>query len=138
MKFKKFSALVLMLCLSVAAYAQNYEKPSSNGANEKSVPEAFTNTTTFLQICVIGGTIGCQSTSTSLNIRYTSGSAYTELATTYKCTYKGSTASRVASPGYDLYYCGSSSSLSGFTIMVLVEGDYSNSFAGTITAIYQP
>jgi hypothetical protein len=37
-----------------------------------------------------------------------------------------------------LYYCGSTSRYPGFTIFVLVEGDYSTSFAGTVTAIYQP
>jgi len=81
--------------------------------------------------------LNCQSAS-SLGVRYTSGTANSVLASQYGCTYKGSTPSRQASPGYDLYLCSGSSPLAGYTIFVLVEGDYSTSFAGTISAIYQP
>lgn len=136
-KVKKLWVLFTLLGISFAGLAQNYEKQASNGRNDKSVPEAFTNTVSFLQACLIGGTISCQGTQ-SLGVRYTSGSANTELAGYYRCTYKGSTLTKAASPGYDLYYCGSGSALNGWTIFVLVEGDYSNSFAGTITGIYQP
>jgi len=101
------------------------------------MPEAFTNSVTFLQVCYFGGVLNCQSAS-SLGVRYTSGTANSVLASQYGCTYKGSTPSRQASPGYDLYLCSGSSPLAGYTIFVLVEGDYSTSFAGTISAIYQP
>ncbi len=137
MSFKKIATVIAMLCFSATAFAQNYEKQPSNGQNEKSVPEAFSNTLSYLQLCIIGGTISCPSTQ-SLGVRYTSGSANAELAGMYGCTYKGSTYARAASPGYDLYYCGSTTSLPGWTIFVLVEGDFANSFAGTISAIYQP
>ncbi|MES2952206.1 MAG: hypothetical protein V4858_27080 [Pseudomonadota bacterium] len=139
MSFKKIAAAMALLCFSMGgAFAQNnYAKQASNGQNEKSVPEAFSNTVTYLQFCVIGGTISCPATQ-SLGVRYTSATANTELVSIYRCSYGLSTPARAASPGYDLYYCGANSSLPGWTLFVLVEGDFSNSFAGTITAIYQP
>ena len=137
MSLKKFASLIVLLCLSAGAFAQSYDKQPNGGQAEKTLPEAFTNTQTFFQACLIGGSLTCQGSS-NMGVRYTSGSAYNELTSNLLCTYRGSTLVRVNSPGYDLYYCGSGSKYPGFTIFVLVEGDLSTSFAGTVTAIYQP
>lgn len=142
---KRISVIVSTLCVAASAFAGPagesiaipYEKQSSNGQNEKSVVNAFSQSQTILQFCTIGLTLTCNS-SQSLGVRYTSSSAYNELNGAYRCTYVNSTRSKTTSPGYDLYQCGSSSTLPGFTIMVLVEGDSSSSYAGTITALYQP
>jgi len=139
MKLEKIAALFLMLCACIGAHAQVYEKQAGNAGQETRVmPEAFANSTTFLQVCYIGGTLSCPANTTSLGVRYTSGSAYSELSGQYKCVYRGSTNAKTTSPGYDLYSCGSGSLLPGFTIMVLVEGDLSTSYAGNISALYQP
>jgi hypothetical protein len=137
MKFKKIASLVLVLSLAGFASAEPYEKQPNRGVPDKVMSEAFTNTATFLQYCTIGGVISCQ-TPTSLGVRYTSSSAYNELSNTYGCTYKTSTSARASSPGYDLYYCGANSGLPGYTMLVLLEGDYATSFAGTVSALYQP
>ena len=136
MKLKTIASLVLLVGLSGVALAEPYERQPNHGAQDKVVPEVFTNTTTFLQYCTIGGALNCR-TPTSLGVRYTSVSAYNELSRTYGCTYKSSTYARANSPGYDLYYCGANSALPGYTMLVLLEGDFSTSFAGTVSALYQ-
>lgn len=137
MKFNKIASLVLILSLSGFALAEPYERQPNPGKPDKVMPEVFTNTATFLQYCTIGGALNCR-TPTSLGVRYTSSSAYNELSGTYGCTYKSSTYARADSPGYDLYYCGANSGLPGYTMLVLLEGDFSTSFAGTVSALYQP
>jgi hypothetical protein len=142
---RKLATFLSTVCMSVAAWAGPaaepsavpYEKQPSYGQSEKSVAEAFTQSQSILQFCIVGGMLTCPS-SQSLGTRYTSGSANAELVGAYRCTYLTSTSTRSTSPGYDLYYCGSGSSLPGFTIFVLVEGDFSNSYAGTVTALFQP
>ncbi len=137
MSIQKIASLIVMLCLTAGAYAQTYDKQPARGEPEKTLPEAFTNSQTFFQACLIGGSLTCQNSS-NMGTRYTSGSAYSVLTSSMNCTYRGSTLVRANSPGYDLYYCGAGSTYPGFTIFVLVEGDLSSSFAGTITAIFQP
>ena len=142
---RKLAAILSTVCMSVAAWAGPsaeplavpYEKQPSYGQSEKSVAEAFTQSQSILQFCIVGGMLTCPS-SQSMGTRYTSGSAKNELVGAYGCTYLGWTVTKPTSPGYDLYYCGGNSSLPGFTMMVLVEGDFSNSYAGTITALFQP
>lgn len=137
MKLKTIAGLFLIVGLSGVALAETYERQPNQGAQDKVMPEVFTNTTTFLQYCTIGGALNCR-TPISLGVRYTSSSAYNELSRTYGCTYKSSTYARANSPGYDLYYCGANSALPGYTMLVLLEGDFSTSFAGTVSALYQP
>jgi len=137
MRFNKIASLVLVLSFSGFTLAEPYEKQPNRGVPDKVMAEAFTNTATFLQYCTIGGVISCQ-TPSSLGVRYTSSSAYNELSVTYGCTYKSSTSARANSPGYDLYYCGANSGLPGYTMLVLLEGDFATSFAGTVSALYQP
>lgn len=117
--------------LSAATMATPYERePGPIATPPSSATRAFTNTTTFMQVCTMGVSVENCVNLGSLGVRYVGSTAFSTL-TSLGCVYKYSRSLPTTKPALDFYSC----SPNGETVIVFLDGPFANSFAGAISVL---